>query len=47
MKYQVFTHIGNNEWQVIGIEDHFYKTYKEAHLSLQDSMENYGDESTQ
>jgi len=47
MKYQVLTHIGNNEWQVIGIEDHFYKTYKEANLSLQDSLENYGDDSTQ
>ena len=47
MKYQVFAHVGNNEWQVIGIHDHFYKTYKEAQLSLQDSLDNYGDDFTQ
>ena len=47
MKYQVLAHVGNNQWQAIGIEDHFYKTYQQAKLSLQDTLENYGEDPNQ
>lgn len=47
MKYQVLAYVGNNQWQPIGIEDHFYKTYQEAKLSLQDTLENYGEDPSQ
>ena len=43
-KYQVFCDIGNNQWQVIGIEDYFYSSYEDAKKSLQDTLDSFGED---
>ena len=44
IKYQILCDIGNNQWQVIGIEDYFYPSYEEAAKSLQDTLDSFGED---
>jgi len=44
IKYQILCDIGNDQWQVIGIEDHFYSSFEEAQKSLQETLDNFGED---
>ena len=46
IKYQILCDIGNDQWQVIGIEDYFYPSYEEAQKSLQQTLEDFGEDAT-
>ena len=46
IKYQILCDIGNDQWQVIGIEDHFYSSFEEAQKSLQETLDNFGEDAT-
>jgi hypothetical protein len=46
IKYQILCDIGNDQWQVIGIEDYFYPSYEEAQKSLQQTLEDFGEDAS-
>ena len=46
IKYQILCDIGNDQWQAIGIEDHFYLSFEEAQKSLQETLDQFGEDAS-